>query len=53
MRDIAPLLSSKPASASRELNARMNALILEYDKRLVNDWHPRRPRHTWPQGIGK
>lgn len=53
MRDIAALLSSKPTSASRELNKRMNAIILEYDKRLVNEWHPRRPRRTWPQGISK
>ena len=57
MRDISDLVKDKPAQPSSQVNQahsdRMNAIITEYDKRLLNEWHPRAPRRVWPKGISK
>jgi hypothetical protein len=52
-RDIAALLNIEPQKASKSLNERMNALVADADRELINNWHPRRPKHLWPKGISK
>jgi hypothetical protein len=57
MRDITDLTKPKPPQAeadkARELTERMNALIDESDRELINTWHPHRRRRVWPKGISK
>lgn len=53
-RDIAQLVKGKPpVEAAKSHSERMNQLIAEQDKELINNWHPHRKRQAWPKGISK
>lgn len=53
-RDISDLVENKaPVDLNKDLNERMNALITETDRELVNTWHTHRKRRLWPKGISK
>jgi hypothetical protein len=53
-RDITALVKGKPVQdAVKSHSERMNQLITESDRELLNTWHPQRRRLAWPKGISK
>ena len=53
-RDISDLVANKaPLDLNKDLTEKMNKLIAESDRELINTWHTHRRRRLWPKGISK